>query len=154
MKIDRKNKDTQQMLNMFKEFGTYRAEVGHFEEQGNHPDAKHSDGSPMTYVELMALHAGGTDNIIRRDILAVLKYVKNPQLKGGQYGRAFKHMMRAEASAQRAKEAVEKVAKSLRNEEQSIFGDPKYLAVTSNPTPMVDTGATKRAVTYKVHKGG
>lgn len=154
MKIDRKNKDTQKMINMFKEFDSYVASVGHFADQGNHPTAKDPDGAPISYVELMALHAGANPNMPRRDILAILKYVKNPQLKGSKYSKAFKHMMRGEASPQAAKEAVEKVAASLMEEEKKIFGNPKYLTVTSNPTPMVDTGATKKATTYRVKKKG
>lgn len=155
LKIHRKNIDTKAMLDSIKELESGIVQVGHFEEQGAHPTAKDPDGAPMTFVDLMKYHAGAEPSVPRRDVLSVLVHVKNPKLVGAPYTRAFRHFFGGPATPARARDAQKMVAEGLVREEKQIFGNPKYLiASESNPDPLVDTGATKRAVTYKIKREG
>lgn len=142
IKKRRGSKDVDNLLKHLKTIAETHIQVGYFSDTGNH------SGAEIPYAELMhslelnlsdqfqvgypALQVGGND-IVTKPTPTFISEVKELIVDVGQ-----------------SSQNIEPVAKEAREIVYDVFGDGTKLPVTSNPTPLVDTGELRAALTYKI----
>ena len=135
-----KTKDIERMLQHFRKITSSNIKIGYFQEQG-----KHSTGD--YYTTIMRIHEDGLGDNPSRPGLAIGSF----ELETGSSDDFNASVRRAITDVGKAGKNINDVAEAARDHIQSIFGDPVKLApVTSNPTPLEDTGELKENLTYKV----
>lgn len=137
------------MKEIVKVDGKY-VDAGWFESQGQHP---HAD---MTYPELAHYHATGHNWVTPRDILALTSAVY-PVDKDAKILGVLSRWINSNG-AQNLDDLLDDLGKVQVERITSLFGS-SLLGVTSNPTPLIDSGELKghtarRTSTNRVVKQG
>lgn len=116
-------------------------EVGWFNSQGMHPSGT------KTYAEVARYHGTGEDGAVFRPMLHIaLDLYKMDRNK--KVGKALaKYMIKPTDTSYQ--EILDTVANEYKEKVQDVIGNPMYLEVTNNPTPLYDTGALHDHVASK-----
>ena len=147
MKSQVKFNQNGKLANLVKKLKTLhkqKVEFGYFEEQGYHSEAE------MPYTMLMRIHEYGEGTLASRPVLQNLS--NQMSARGG----SFRTTLKNELCQFITKDNY--TAITLLNElgawgvhkAHRIFGNPAYLLVTYNPTPLVDTGELAENFAWKV----
>lgn len=114
-------------------------ESGHFLDSGLHH-------SGMTYPALMMQHHVGSDRITSRPVLSITAFrfdgspVATKHIGDWLEGKIEPTMM------------MDRLGQEMEKLEVGIMGNPAYLPVTNNPTPLIDTADLVSQIKYKVKK--
>lgn len=146
MKIDfvRNSGKFEELLQEIKKAGKEEVEIGWFSEQGNHY-------SGYTYPQLARVHRDGAGVPIR-DVLGVSLFLKDPK-SDPRMKRIIKDWLRGKYGKISAQELFRKIGVRQQRNLKNAFGHP-LLGITSNPTPLIDTGDWKKATKFKVKSKG
>ena len=151
--VKKSGKTTNEILKGLTDLEKNKLQVGHFSDQGYHPTAKDDANNRMTYVDLMRYHHNGNESVYPRPVIDILSTIRAPSLDSGRYKRYLQQWTKEIPTIQNNKALLEGFGKNLVEDEQNIFGDTSVLELGSNPTPLIDTGELKKAVTYKIKEG-
>ena len=121
---------------------TDNADVGWFAADGEHPTAE------MTYPELAHYHATGSNNVPVRDVLEITKGL----YKAGKYPRLNATLAHYLSTGQGYEEFLDALGESFWMESHTVIGHSPPLVLTSNPTPLVDTGELRDHLSYRTTK--
>lgn len=142
MRIVKTGKMTEKLLASLKKLSDNHVAIGHFKEQGEHPTAG------MSYVDLIKIHHNGSEKFPARPVLRVLKN-QYPKIPMGWFKSEIGNYMKNPFNVTSIVGVFDAVGNQVGKLEKSIIGNPDFLVVGSNPTPLEDTGKLKEAVSYK-----
>jgi len=125
------------LLRDVKEGSEEFVEVGWFKEQGQHY-------SGLSYPDLAKVHRNGVQ-VPKRDILGILLFLHSPK-NDPTVKRLLRKWVRKKEFT--AKDLFLSLGRRERKLLMSVFGHPQ-LGITSNPTPLVDTGDWKSKTVFK-----
>lgn len=128
---------------MSKASGEY-AEAGWFQEQGKHPTAQ------MTYPELAHYHATGTEGVPVRDVIRIVKGMYDPKDEPKVKEAISKWFNNPTDST--LKVVLDMLGETAWSKIKTVVGNPAYLQVTGNPTPLKDSGALYDHVARRTSK--
>lgn len=119
-------------------------QIGYPKGAGWHKDAD------MPYASLAYMHAHGFEyGFTTRN---VFKYMK-PSLAGNSKQKTFfKNLLTKYLDDKNSFTRIHlfnAVGEKYMQDGKQVFGNPSYLTVTNNPTPLVDTGALQKAFGYR-----
>lgn len=120
------------------------AEVGWFGEQGPH------EGTTMTFAEMAEYHASGHDWVTPRPMLHIaleLFAQKQPR----EVAKAITRYLLSPTQIN-LDLIIETIGKEYWNTVKLVIGNPAYLEVTDNPTPLLDTGQLEKHTAYRTNK--
>jgi hypothetical protein len=141
-----KNGNLAKLVKKLQSLHRQKVSVGYFKEQPWHSEAD------MSYAELMQLHeyADSDSPWPRREVLNPLARGMSAR-KGTFKINLSKYLVRfiREDSFDRDK-LFDYIGQWAVHESYKIFGNPAYLIVKSNPTPLVDTGELRDNFAWKV----
>lgn len=138
------------LLKSLSELNKETFEVGHFQEQGMHYSGK-------TFPELMEFHASGGDEVTTvpvRDPRAVFQF-RFAGSKRRPVKETFGNNWLTGSSQQIKQDMLELLAKLMKSDYKSIFGDESLMRPTKpkangSTAPLVDSGELKDNVAYKL----
>lgn len=130
------------LLEVFKADGIY-VDVGWFEEQGNHPTS-----TDLSFADIINKHATGDGGrFIPRPVLETALNLFKPLDKDGL--QAFSKWLE-DPKKDPTQTVMDVVGEEMVNKVRGVFGSSHLTPTSGNPDPMVDTGATRDATSYKV----
>lgn len=147
--VKRVGKKLPNILKSLRGLNNAKVEVGHFAVQGFHH-------SGFTYPELMAIHhrgsnPDGSSPVVPRPLLDIL-WAKYRHLNDRGLKAAFTRFNKRPPSGASNKKLLDDIGKRIAKLEKGMFGDPSSLPVTNNPSPLVQIGDLKNAVSYRDSK--
>ena len=148
LKVIKKKGKTDQLVNNMAALSRNKLEVGHFKESGSHPD------SEALFVEILQGWAMGAfqAGVIKNPLAAFAPQVRSGDiLNDADVKRAYRRFSKNLTRPNAAKQFLEEVGITIREEYASLFGVEGYLmpVIGSNETPLFDTGALAAATAYK-----
>lgn len=130
------------LLEVFKSDGIY-VDVGWFEEQGNHPTS-----TDVSFAEIINMHATGDGGrFIPRPVLETALNLFKPMDKEGLS--AFSKWL-DNPKQDPSQIVLNVIGEDMVRKVQSVFGSSHLSPIPSNPDPMIDTGATRDATSYRI----
>ena len=143
VKVTEKSKKIDDYRKAMKVLDKSKAEVGFFQSQGRHH-------SGLTYPTLMKIHEyGGGNNPIRPVFRIATRKARISPKRNKYVKSAFNSWVKAAPKRTDPTKILEAIGESLKAQLKPIFGS-NYLTVTSNPTPLVDTGDLASKVTFRI----
>ena len=134
-----KGGDVEKLLKHLKEISEKHIQIGYFQDTGDHPTAE------IPFADLMHIHELGLGNYPARSVLGTgLQDIAEQPTE--QYLTSFKKLI---VDVGKSNTNINNVAEEAKDIVKDVFGDSR-LTITSNPTPLVDTGELRDALTYKI----
>ena len=117
--------------------------TGWFDDQGYHLQ----DPKQPTYPELAQIHADGW-GVTKRDFFSIAEFT-HPLESNPEIQIAIQMFINGTEDARDLFMDLGEVQEDIIRD---ILGDPTYLPVTQNPTPLVQTGDLKESITTRVKR--
>lgn len=127
-----------------KDFDGAYVNAGYFDSQGEHSYAG------MSYVDLMKLHEYGDPGL---NIPSRPAMTRTATLVQRRLGRISKDPLRDYIFTRKSlNQMMDAIGSEVVKSSQEVFGSEKYLLVTHNPTPLVDTEDLARSFSWMTSK--
>ena len=141
MKINlkRKTRNLEKLKKKINDLSSSKVKSGYYD-GGIHPTAN------LPYAEMMAIHEYGMQGNVKRPVRQLaLHDFKNSYMRtlSKDLGKYFYHGGDMQT-------LLSGIGTTITYKAQSIFGNSQWLTVTSNPTPLIDTGQLKMNWTWSI----